>query len=206
MPTRVSLNWHYGQLARCKLVLCLAQSALRHQSKPVDMDATGNNLDDEAMDLDEEDTHRVDPSPQRSSPTVEEATDEGDSPQSDTWFKEFPGAGAKIGDTELPFHTAQREQHEANLDPWSPFASRQEWELAEWMMQSGISQGDMDKLLNLDLVSISCLCCRSGTILRYLTDQERRACLLSECEDASGEDRRASWCANIQVYSNHAER
>ncbi|KIO24757.1 hypothetical protein M407DRAFT_51577, partial [Tulasnella calospora MUT 4182] len=33
--------------------------------------------------------------------------------------------------------------------PWAPFSSQKEWELAEWLVQSGVSQSNIDKLLKL---------------------------------------------------------
>lgn len=37
--------------------------------------------------------------------------------------------------------------------PWAPFPSRKEWEMAKWLIESGVSQSNMDKLLKLQWVS-----------------------------------------------------
>lgn len=41
----------------------------------------------------------------------------------------------------------------AGLPAWAPFSSAEEWEFAEWVIESGISQRDTDKLLKTGMVS-----------------------------------------------------
>ncbi|KAF8951860.1 hypothetical protein BDZ97DRAFT_1613670, partial [Flammula alnicola] len=37
------------------------------------------------------------------------------------------------------FEAYRREQEERNQEPWYPFESKDEWELARWLMTSGVS-------------------------------------------------------------------
>jgi hypothetical protein len=50
------------------------------------------------------------------------------------------------------FEQQQRAQNAAGQPSWAPFKDREEWEFAEWAMKSGLSQGELDKLLKLDAV------------------------------------------------------
>ncbi|KAJ3830867.1 hypothetical protein F5878DRAFT_514819, partial [Lentinula raphanica] len=47
------------------------------------------------------------------------------------------------------FERYRREQIQAGVQPWSPFQSEDEWELARWLMESGASQGKIDEFLKL---------------------------------------------------------
>ncbi|KAK7035124.1 hypothetical protein R3P38DRAFT_3493923 [Favolaschia claudopus] len=86
-------------------------------------------------------------------PTVEEVEDEEDE-FIQPFHPEYE-AGAIFRD-EQPFETEyeslRRQQEKENLPPWAPFETREEWELAQWLMTSGISQGKMDELLKLKAV------------------------------------------------------
>ncbi|KAI0683644.1 hypothetical protein BC835DRAFT_1409355 [Cytidiella melzeri] len=46
---------------------------------------------------------------------------------------------------------ARRKEGISDQDPWAPFASGEEWEFVRWAMQSGVSQGDIDKYLKLEM-------------------------------------------------------
>ncbi|KAJ7199445.1 hypothetical protein GGX14DRAFT_373189 [Mycena pura] len=86
--------------------------------------------------------------------TCEEVEDEDDQP--DVWESiEFPpeyDAGAYYDECKTEF-ARMREEREANgQKPWYPFASEEEWELAQWLMTSGISQRKLDKYLKLKAV------------------------------------------------------
>jgi hypothetical protein len=45
------------------------------------------------------------------------------------------------------------EQKKAGDAPWAPFESEDEWELARWLITSGVSQTKMDSFLKLNKVS-----------------------------------------------------
>lgn len=93
--------------------------------------------------------------------TLEEVPDEGDSSPrlSRSLFTsiDFEGAGAVVCDPEkkkkeAAFQRYKREKEAAKEEVWSPFKSRAEWQLARWLMLSGISQGDVDSFAKLPIV------------------------------------------------------
>jgi hypothetical protein len=47
------------------------------------------------------------------------------------------------------FEFERRAQKLKTEEPWAPFQSVGEWEMAEWAMRSGVSQGELDKFLQL---------------------------------------------------------
>ncbi|EJD33711.1 hypothetical protein AURDEDRAFT_33822, partial [Auricularia subglabra TFB-10046 SS5] len=48
-----------------------------------------------------------------------------------------------------PFEVRQREQQARGETPYAPFADAAEWEFAHWIAKSGLSHGEIDKLLKL---------------------------------------------------------
>ncbi|KAJ7261447.1 hypothetical protein C8J57DRAFT_1232312 [Mycena rebaudengoi] len=79
--------------------------------------------------------------------TVEEVEDEDDE-----WVQDFPEefqAGATFGSCQTQFEKLRDEQEKAGLPPWAPFESEDEWELARWLMTSGLSQTKTDDYLKL---------------------------------------------------------
>jgi hypothetical protein len=72
------------------------------------------------------------------------------------WIEEFPyPAGVPIGEGVSCFEEWRRDQKKRKEPPWSPFENREEWELAKWLITSGISQKKIDALLNLKMVSFT---------------------------------------------------
>jgi hypothetical protein len=87
---------------------------------------------------------------------VEDVADDDDVPQyasNDRWFETFPmPAGTPKGRGRPNFEKHGNMQKVEGSDPWSPFTSKEEWELARWLMCSGVSQTKIDKFLKLDIV------------------------------------------------------
>lgn len=93
--------------------------------------------------------------------TIEDVSDE-DEPQmrpevveGEVWVDDYDeerqaGATGAACKTNFEFHREQ--QKEAGVEPWSPFESEDEWELARWLMSAGVSQKKMDTLLKLKMV------------------------------------------------------
>lgn len=69
------------------------------------------------------------------------------------WYESFPGAGAPKGHQASSFEKYSKQQKDNNEPPWAPFESKDEWELAKWLMESGASQNKMDSFLKLNSVS-----------------------------------------------------
>ncbi|KAG6825409.1 hypothetical protein H0H92_003787 [Tricholoma furcatifolium] len=81
-------------------------------------------------------------------PTVED--DLGDLNANARWVEQYPGeAGNIYGTCKTTFQKLQCKQEAAGLQPWAPFANESEWELARWLMTSGVSQTKMDAFLKL---------------------------------------------------------
>ncbi|KAJ7858828.1 hypothetical protein B0H14DRAFT_3085030 [Mycena olivaceomarginata] len=82
--------------------------------------------------------------------TVEEVEDEDE-----RWYQPFPenhSAGGVSRACKTQFEKLQEEQKKKGLAPWQPFDSGDEWELAHWLMTSGLSNASIDKYLKLKKV------------------------------------------------------
>lgn len=90
--------------------------------------------------------------------TVEDAPDEDDVPklpQGEVWIDDYDEerqAGATVEPCKTSFEFHRDQQKEAGVEPWSPFESEDEWELAQWLMSAGVSQKKMDAMLKLKMV------------------------------------------------------
>ncbi|KAH9928731.1 uncharacterized protein B0H18DRAFT_874619, partial [Fomitopsis serialis] len=95
------------------------------------------------------------PSPSTRKPksvTVEDVPDEDDGLPQHLWEQHFPGDVASIisqADTEFDNLLAQ--QKADNAVPWQPFETQEEWQLARWLLTSGLSQAAIDDYLNLEI-------------------------------------------------------
>jgi hypothetical protein len=169
MPDRSSLNRHYGQRPDCRRCLQLTQTSLHRHVKAGQEDsneADSGVSDSDAMDFEatrdyaSSSSQPLPPplpsSRSRRSVSIEEVEDDDNQPQADCWSTEYEGAAAPLGEADVPFEHRRQAQEAAGQQPWFPFESREEWEFGEWIMQSGVSQSSMDRLLNLDYVSCAC--------------------------------------------------
>ncbi|KAJ7075485.1 hypothetical protein B0H15DRAFT_925432 [Mycena belliarum] len=130
--------------------------AAGYQSDSMDFDGSDNN--DAAFDPPQPESPgeevRANEGPHRNKrprATVEEVEDEDD-----RWYQTFPdelAAGAILERCKTQFEKLREEQTKAGQPPWAPFASEEEWELAHWLMTSGISQSKTDEFLNLKKVN-----------------------------------------------------
>jgi hypothetical protein len=73
---------------------------------------------------------------------------------------------------EARFEKIQRKQREAGKQPWEPFSSLADWELSRWLIQSGVSQREIDKFLKLE--SICTRICYDDSLTESLLDSVRR--------------------------------
>ena len=81
--------------------------------------------------------------------SVEDVEDEEDA----RYIDDFAGAGllhAERHQSNFEHHFGK--QREAGDAPWVPFENEDEWELARWLMTSGVSQKEMDEFLKLNKV------------------------------------------------------
>lgn len=79
----------------------------------------------------------------------------------DIVYEDFePPAGEphpKPPDTRSDFEHLREKQHSLGEQPWAPFSSLEDWDYARWIMESGLSQRQIDGMLKLDIVSINSL-------------------------------------------------
>jgi len=55
--------------------------------------------------------------------------------------------------TSNSFERFRASQQASGNEPWAPFSSVEDWDYARWIMNSGLSQREIDNMLRLDLVS-----------------------------------------------------
>ncbi|KAJ6573733.1 hypothetical protein B0H10DRAFT_1963849 [Mycena sp. CBHHK59/15] len=82
--------------------------------------------------------------------TVEEVEDEDE-----RWEQEFPQefeAGAILEKCQTQFEKLRQDQKGSEQEPWYPFESKDEWEMARWLMTLGLSQAKTDDYLKLKAV------------------------------------------------------
>lgn len=75
------------------------------------------------------------------------------------WVQDYPdGCAGKIleasnlGHAGSRFENIRHRQRLANNAPWDPFVDKEEWELAQWLVETGVSQRNIDKFLKLKKV------------------------------------------------------
>ncbi|KAI0357791.1 hypothetical protein OH77DRAFT_1583444 [Trametes cingulata] len=84
---------------------------------------------------------------------VEEVADEeeGGLPRK-PWIEDFTGkAGTVFGEGETQFEAIRRKKEEDGDSPWAPFESEEEWELARWLVTSGLTQSSIEQYLKLKI-------------------------------------------------------
>ncbi|TFK59715.1 hypothetical protein BDN72DRAFT_873010 [Pluteus cervinus] len=113
--------------------------------------------------------------------TIEEIDDE-DSPgilpsyaKQDVYIQDFPKekeAGKSSGSVKTSFEEYQDSQRSKGLEPWAPFKSEEDWEHFRWMVESGVSWGNIDRYLRLKKVRDSLdLPQKTGQSFRRLLDK-----------------------------------
>ena len=93
-------------------------------------------------------------------PIIEDAEDDETAPQlsRDTFVSvDFVGTGAILEGKEEKnrFERFRDMKQKKGEEMWAPFKSREEWQLARWLMLSGISHGDIDAFAKLPIVRSS---------------------------------------------------
>ena len=67
-------------------------------------------------------------------------------------FAQDAEAGKMLCPCQTKFEAYCEQQKAAKQEPWAPFGSEEEWELARWLMESGASQKKIDSFLKLKKV------------------------------------------------------
>ncbi|KAJ7196887.1 hypothetical protein B0H12DRAFT_1038122 [Mycena haematopus] len=114
-------------------------------SEPIDIRFDATDLVEPAL------AHGVDSNPKkRPRATVEEVEDEDE-----RWVQPFDEkhyAGSTIRPCKTEFQRTRERQQKEKQAPWYPFEDEDEWELARWLMTSGVSQTKTDEYLKLKIV------------------------------------------------------
>lgn len=88
---------------------------------------------------------------------MEDEEDDLDEIKMDIVFENFePPAGEPRPNTakiHSDFERLREAQGSSGQEPWAPFSSVEDWDYARWIMESGLSQRQIDSMLKLDLVS-----------------------------------------------------
>ena len=165
------LKSHISQTQKCRSHRDLERSLLNHarntqtgsqhaRKEPVEQQPQQENFEENdvpmASDTDEQPSKRA---------RVDDDDDDTTGDFQSTHVKfivDYPGeaqAGAVVQDSqdglETRFETIQRMQRHAGNAAWAPFNSLADWELSRWLVQSGVSQREIDKFLKLDVVRVS---------------------------------------------------
>ena len=97
--------------------------------------------------------HRVAAPPPSRRATVKDVEDDEADRNPQCHVQDWPrSAGAVKGTSISNFEAYRREQAADGHKPWYPFEDKNQWELARWMMASGISQKKMNSFLKLSSV------------------------------------------------------
>lgn len=153
-PARRSLAGHYLSSERCrKTVIQGRAAAILGSSSPPPQDT----FDD--IPMDSSPIPQSPPLPRPASSAAGTPPSDGDEGGQDIphgiMVEEYPNAGESKG-FEKSLRKAEWEDLSRNeAAPYHPFSNFEEWEFSQWLLQSNISQGSIDKLLKLQWV---CLC------------------------------------------------
>lgn len=119
----------------------------------VDVDMDLGEDQDFPMGLDPPVHPAVDKNPQNLRRATVEDEIEEPAAVDDTYVEVYPRpAGTTREQGESAFAAYRRMQKEDEQSPWSPFESADEWELAQWLMTSGVSQKKVNEFLKLKKV------------------------------------------------------
>lgn len=73
----------------------------------------------------------------------------------DPYVRYHTSAGKTKGRGDSVFELLHKQREKDGLDktPWAPFENEEEWDLARWLIRSGLSHSEIDKYLKLNIVS-----------------------------------------------------
>lgn len=157
--TRAGLNSHISQSLECfeKVIAANQPSTDLHKRRHSETPVPGgsDNCDVQPLNDDALYSSLLEGQPSSKRARVE---DEEDFPiKMNPVFSEFePAAGApqqQPPGTSNNFERLQASQQASGREPWAPFSSIEDWDYARWIMNSGLSQRQIDAMLGLDMVS-----------------------------------------------------
>ncbi|CDO75849.1 hypothetical protein BN946_scf184346.g10 [Trametes cinnabarina] len=96
-----------------------------------------------------------------------------DASQNPSTWPVFPDAGRKYDRCPTAFETVKAQQEAQGLSMYAPFTSEEEWEMAEFIVESGMSHNDINRMLNTKLFAR----CRASAPQDYRAIRSRKALL-----------------------------
>lgn len=70
------------------------------------------------------------------------------------WVESFQGAGSVLKEGITAFEKLRRKKEKKQRSLWAPFESQDEWQLAQWLLTSGLTQKAIDSFLKLHIVRV----------------------------------------------------
>lgn len=149
-PTVPALRVHISKKRSCRENRQKVLARLNRRLAPAGVEA----VDDVEM-ADESDT-LADHGPPTPNLTAQSAApSSGGHEKISRWVEPYPKpAGATKGMGQTDFAKVLEQQRDSGQDPWAPFDSRDEWELAQWLLRN-VGQNATDEFLKLPVVSSS---------------------------------------------------
>jgi hypothetical protein len=163
LPTAQGLSSHLAQSQWCKRKLA---AFYRDNDLPTNVhdepyhddddvaDQQVYDRDDRNSDLEMNPDVRLDPPIMVPMDMSDSSSEDEEDEEDDAWYiDDFAGAGlphAERSQTNFEHHFEH--QRKAGEAPWTPFESEDEWELARWLMSSGVSQKLINEFLKLNKV------------------------------------------------------
>ena len=138
----------------------------------------------------------------RHSVTVEEVEDiEAGGLPKRPWIGEFPDEAATVyGHGSTAFEEITEKKRTNGEGSFEPFTNREDWELASWLVKSGLSQQAIEDFLTLPIVRTTYICSRaagsSAVLTECFTDTSKDLSIISEQIRLPEKDRRpaqGSW-------------
>ncbi len=161
-PTAQGLRSHLSQRAPCRQAF-LARAQLSDpdptkKDSNCDVSASEHNNDnsEHIPHTGIDDQHLSEPPSKRAHVEDVEDLEAGGLPK-DPYVRYHTSAGKAKGKGESLFELLHQQRERDGLDgtPWAPFDSEEEWDLARWLIKSGLSHSEIDKYLRLNIVSTS---------------------------------------------------
>jgi hypothetical protein len=153
------LKSHISQTPSCRQKRDEEHQRLLSLKRKRDPPVEANEVHPHLLDTTNDTPDETESGPQPKRPHTESQHPSDFQPTSVAAIVDYPeeaAAGAIIegvgGGLETRFQKIHREQQKANQEPWAPFNSLSDWELARWLIRSSVSQGGIDEFLKLEAV------------------------------------------------------
>ena len=159
LPTAQGLSSHLAQSQQCKARLAAfnrLEELPNVHCEPYDANVEADHqvVSDPGGDLEPNPDIQLDPLIMVPMAQSDSSSEDTEDEETDARFiNDFAGAGLPHAErSQTNFEQHFELQREAGEAPWTPFESEDEWELARWLMSSGVSQKKINEFLKLNKV------------------------------------------------------